>query len=316
MRLDGHAAIVSGGGSGLGAATAERLARAGCRVAVLDVNPGCGGGGCAADRRHRHCVRCRRRGICRGCRGRARTAHGPARLPANCAGVGTAGRIVGRDGPMQLAAFERVIDVNLIGSFNLLRLAAAEMSALDPLDDGERGVIVDTASIAAYEGQVGQAAYAASKAGVVGMTLPAARELARVGVRVVTIAPGLFHTPMLAGLPAELQQGLAGGVPLPCAARHARGIRSTGRTHCDKPIHQRRNDPIGWRVAHGRALMEAAVRLSGWRMFGRGAGVRRLGEASHRWIIDFASPSSGTAGTGRSARGTISRAPALLWRGR
>ena len=117
---------------------------------------------------------------------KARDAHGPARLLVNCAGVGTAGRIVGRDGPLPLAAFERVIRVNLIGSFNLLRLAAADMSALDPLEDGERGVIVNTASIAAYEGQVGQAAYAASKAGVVGMTLPAARELARVGVRVVS----------------------------------------------------------------------------------------------------------------------------------
>ena len=116
---------------------------------------------------------------------------------------------------MQLAAFERVIRINLIGSFNLLRLAAADMGALDPLEDGERGVIVNTASIAAYEGQVGQAAYAASKAGVVGMTLPAARELARIGVRVVTIAPGLFHTPMVEGLPAEAQQGLADSIPFP-----------------------------------------------------------------------------------------------------
>jgi NAD(P)-dependent dehydrogenase (short-subunit alcohol dehydrogenase family) len=133
----------------------------------------------------------------------------------NCAGVGVAGRIVGREGPMPLAAFEQVIRINLIGSFNLLRLAAADMGTLDPLEDGERGVIVNTASIAAFEGQVGQAAYAASKAGVVGMTLPAARELARVGVRVVTIAPGLFHTPMVAGLPAEVQQSLAEGIPFP-----------------------------------------------------------------------------------------------------
>jgi NAD(P)-dependent dehydrogenase (short-subunit alcohol dehydrogenase family) len=215
MRLDGHAAIVTGGGSGLGAATAERLAHAGCRVAVLDVNPGAaeaaaqriGGIGIVCDVADAASAE--------AAVARARTAHGPARLLVNCAGVGTAGRIVGRDGPMQLAAFTRVIHVNLIGSFNLLRLAAAEMSALNPLDDGERGVIVNTASIAAYEGQIGQAAYAASKAGVVGMTLPAARELARVGVRVVTIAPGLFHTPMLAGLPAELQRGLAAGVPFP-----------------------------------------------------------------------------------------------------
>jgi NAD(P)-dependent dehydrogenase (short-subunit alcohol dehydrogenase family) len=146
---------------------------------------------------------------------KAREAHGAARLLVNCAGIGTAGRIVGRDGPIQLAAFERVIRVNLIGSFNLLRLAAADMTVLEPLDDGERGVIVNTASIAAYEGQVGQAAYAASKAGVVGMTLPAAREFARAGVRVVTIAPGLFHTPMVEGLPPEVQKSLADGIPFP-----------------------------------------------------------------------------------------------------
>jgi NAD(P)-dependent dehydrogenase (short-subunit alcohol dehydrogenase family) len=215
MRLDGQAAIITGGGSGLGAATAEHLARAGCRVAVLDINEAAaktsaeriGGIGIACDVADAASAE--------AAVAAARTAHGPARLLVNCAGVGTAGRIVGRDGPMQLAAFERVIRVNLIGSFNMLRLAAAEMSALDPLDDGERGVIVNTASIAAYEGQVGQAAYAASKAGVVGMTLPAARELARVGVRVVTIAPGLFHTPMVEGLPAEVQRALADGIPYP-----------------------------------------------------------------------------------------------------
>jgi NAD(P)-dependent dehydrogenase (short-subunit alcohol dehydrogenase family) len=215
MRLDGQAAIITGGGSGLGAATAEHLARAGCRVAVLDINEAAaktsaeriGGIGIACDVADAASAE--------AAVAAARTAHGPTRLLVNCAGVGTAGRIVGRDGPMQLAAFERVIRVNLIGSFNMLRLAAAEMSALDPLDDGERGVIVNTASIAAYEGQVGQAAYAASKAGVVGMTLPAARELARVGVRVVTIAPGLFHTPMVEGLPAEVQRALADGIPYP-----------------------------------------------------------------------------------------------------
>jgi NAD(P)-dependent dehydrogenase (short-subunit alcohol dehydrogenase family) len=215
MRLDGHAAIVTGGGSGLGAATAERLARAGCHVSVLDVNQDAaeacarriGGIGIACDVADATSAE--------AAVVRARDAYGAARLLVNCAGVGTAGRIVGRDGPMPLSAFERVIRINLIGSFNLLRLAAAEMSVLDPLEDDERGVIVNTASIAAYEGQVGQAAYAASKAGVVGMTLPAARELARVGVRVVTIAPGMFQTPMLAGLPADVQQSLAAGVPFP-----------------------------------------------------------------------------------------------------
>ena len=215
MRLDGIAAVVSGGGSGLGAATAERLARAGCRVALLDINQA------AAEATARRIA-----GIAISCDvvdassaeaaiAAARAAHGPARLLVNCAGVGTAGRIVSREGPMQLAAFERVIRINLIGSFNLLRLAAADMSALDPLDEGERGVIVNTASIAAYEGQVGQAAYAASKAGVIGMTLPAAREFARSGIRVATIAPGLFATPMVAGLPPEVQKGLADSIPFP-----------------------------------------------------------------------------------------------------
>jgi NAD(P)-dependent dehydrogenase (short-subunit alcohol dehydrogenase family) len=133
----------------------------------------------------------------------------------NCAGIGTAGRIVGKEGPLALGAYERVIRVNLIGTFNMLRLAAAEMSAAAPMADGERGVIINTASVAAYEGQVGQAAYASSKAGVVGLTLPAARELSRFGVRVVTIAPGLFMTPMMASLPAEIQKSLGDSVPYP-----------------------------------------------------------------------------------------------------
>ena len=215
MHLDGQAAMVTGGGSGLGAATAQRLARAGCRVAVLDINQSAaevsaqriGGIGIVCDVADAVSAE--------EAVAKARAAHGPARLLVNCAGVGVAGRIVGRDGPMPLAAFERVIRINLIGSFNLLRLAAADMATLDALEDGERGVIVNTASIAAYEGQVGQAAYAASKAGVVGLTLPAAREFSRVGVRVVTIAPGLFHTPMVEGLPPEIQRGLAEGIPFP-----------------------------------------------------------------------------------------------------
>ena len=215
MRLDGQAAIVTGGASGLGAATAQRLARAGCRVAALDINKSAveasaqriGGIGIVCDVADAASAE--------AAVAKAREMHGAARLLVNCAGVGTAGRIVGRDGPMPLAAFERVIRVNLIGSFNLLRLAAADMGTLDPLADGERGVIINTASIAAYEGQVGQAAYAASKAGVVGLTLPAAREFSRIGVRVVTIAPGLFHTPMVEGLPPEIQRALAEGIPFP-----------------------------------------------------------------------------------------------------
>jgi NAD(P)-dependent dehydrogenase (short-subunit alcohol dehydrogenase family) len=133
----------------------------------------------------------------------------------NCAGIGPAKRIVGRDGPMPLADFARVIQVNLIGTFNAMRLAAADMQALDPLEDGERGVIVSTASVAAYEGQIGQAAYAASKGGVLALVLPAARELAQFGIRVNAIAPGIFATPMLMGLPEEVQLSLGASVPFP-----------------------------------------------------------------------------------------------------
>jgi len=215
MQIDGLTALVTGGGSGLGAATAAHLADLGCKVAVVDINR-------TAAEAHAAAIG----GIGIGCDvadaasgeaafAAARAAHGPVRILVNCAGIGTAGRIVGRDGPMKLDAFERVIRVNLIGSFNMLRLAAAEMSEADPLEEGERGVIINTASIAAYEGQVGQPAYAASKGGVVSMTLPAARELARAGIRVMTIAPGLFHTPMVDGLPPDIQASLGAGIPFP-----------------------------------------------------------------------------------------------------
>ena len=215
MDLHGQAAVVTGGASGLGAATAALLARAGCRVAVLDINHAAAeasaarfdGVGVACDVADAASAE--------AALATARAAHGVERVLVNCAGVGTAGRIVGRDGPLKLEAFERVIRINLIGTFNMLRLSAAAMSGLDALEDGERGVIVNTASIAAYEGQVGQAAYAASKGGVAALTLPAARELARAGVRVVTIAPGLFHTPMVEGLPPEVQASLGAGIPYP-----------------------------------------------------------------------------------------------------
>ena len=215
MKLDGLAAVVTGGASGLGAATARVLADSGCKVAVLDINQDAvrasaeriGGIGIACDVTSGPSAEAAMQ--------QASAANGPCRILVNCAGVGTAGRILGRNGPLPLEAFEKVIRVNLIGTFNLLRLAAAEMSAADPLDDGERGVIVNTASIAAYEGQVGQPAYAASKGGVAALTLPAARELARFGVRVVTIAPGVFHTPMVDGLPPDVQAALAADVPFP-----------------------------------------------------------------------------------------------------
>ncbi len=215
MNLKNIAAIVTGGASGLGGATAQALAAAGAKVAVIDVNVAAaqemalkiGGVAITCDVADADAAEQAFAAVA--------AALGPARVLVNCAGVGNASRVVGRDGPTGLSGFEKVVRVNLIGSFNMLRLAAAEMSKLDALDDGERGVVINTASIAAYDGQIGQAAYAASKAGVVGMTLPIARELARYGIRVMTIAPGLFLTPMLRSLPAEIQQSLGDSVPYP-----------------------------------------------------------------------------------------------------
>jgi NAD(P)-dependent dehydrogenase (short-subunit alcohol dehydrogenase family) len=215
MDIAGHAAIVTGGASGLGAATARMLAAAGAKVALLDINHKA-----AAE------VAIDINGIAIACDvtdsasaekafAKAAADHGVARILINCAGVGPAKRIVGRDGPMPLAEFERVIAINLIGTFNAMRLAAAAMQPLTPLEEGERGVIVCTASVAAYEGQIGQAAYAASKGGVVGLVLPAAREFAQFGIRVMTIAPGIFETPMLMAFPQEVRDSLGRTVPFP-----------------------------------------------------------------------------------------------------
>ena len=215
MRIEGLAALVTGGASGLGAATAAHLAALGCKVTIADINQA------AAEAQAAKIsgvgVACDVADAASGERAfaRARAAHGPIRILVNCAGVGTAGRIVGRDGPLKLEAFERVIRINLIGSFNMMRLAAAEMAAAPPLADGERGVIVSTASVAAFEGQIGQAAYAASKGGIVALTMPAARELAQIGVRVLAIAPGIFSTPMLRALPDDVQASLGASVPFP-----------------------------------------------------------------------------------------------------
>src|SRR5438477_4868811 len=215
MDISGQAALISGGGSGLGRATAQALAQAGARVAVLDINEAAAVA--VAKETGGFAVRCdvtnaadTERAVAA-----ARERHGPARLAVACAGIGTAGRIVGRDGPLPLDEFRRTVEVNLIGSFNLLRLAAAGMTGLDPLGDGERGLIVLTASVAAFEGQIGQAAYSASKGGIVALTLTAARDLARGGIRVAAIAPGLFDTPMLGLLPEEARQLLAAGIPHP-----------------------------------------------------------------------------------------------------
>ena len=215
MKLSGHGAIVTGGGSGLGAETARHLAKAGAKVCVLDLDGDkaaavaaeVGGLGIACDVAGAEAAE--------AAVAAAREAHGPARVLVNCAGIAPAKRIVGRGGPMPLEDFDRVIRVNLIGSFNLLRLAAADMAAAAPLDDGERGVVISTSSIAAGEGQLGQAAYAASKAGIVGMMLPAAREFAKIGIRVLTIAPGLIGTPLLLDMPQEVQDQLAAQVPFP-----------------------------------------------------------------------------------------------------
>ena len=216
MDLQGQGALVTGGGSGLGAATARALAEAGAKVTVLDVNAEAaealgreiGGLGLACD--------VGSASEAEAAVGKARDAHGPARVLVNCAGIAPAKRIVGRDGPMPLEAFEQVIRVNLIGSFNLLRLAAADMLAADPLgEDGERGVIISTSSIASVEGQLGQVAYAASKAGINGMMMPAAKEFAKNGVRVLTIAPGLIGTPLLLNMPQEVQDNLAAQIPFP-----------------------------------------------------------------------------------------------------
>ena len=215
MDIAGQAAIVTGGASGLGAATAGALAAAGAKVAVLDVNEKAaaevageiGGLGTACDVTSSEDVEVAVK--------KAAAAHGPARILVNCAGIGPAKRIVGRDGAMPLAEFERVIRVNLIGTFNCLRLVAAAMVGLDLLADGERGVIVSTASVAAFEGQIGQAAYSASKGGVAALTMPAAREFAQFGIRVLAIAPGIFRTPMLQSLPQEAQDSLGVSVPFP-----------------------------------------------------------------------------------------------------
>lgn len=215
MDIKGQAAIVTGGGSGLGAETARQLARAGAKVAVLDVN--LAGAETVAKEIGGVAIPCdvsdsdsATAALAKAC-----AAHGAARILMNCAGIGPAKRIVGRDGPQPLAEFERVIKVNLVGTFNMLRLFAAEASKLEPLADNERGVVISVASVAAFEGQIGQAAYSASKGGVAALTMPAAREFAQFGIRVMTIAPGIIATPMLRALPEAAQQSLGQQVPFP-----------------------------------------------------------------------------------------------------
>jgi NAD(P)-dependent dehydrogenase (short-subunit alcohol dehydrogenase family) len=215
MEISGRTAFVTGGASGLGAATARALAAAGARIAIFDRDAAKGEAVAGEIGGRFVTVDVADAEGAETAVGAAIEALGPPAILVNCAGIGTAARIVGRDGPMPLSAFENVVRVNLVGSFNMLRLCASAMSLADPDDNGQRGVIISTASVAAYEGQVGQAAYAASKGGIVAMTLPAAREFARFGIRVLAIAPGLFLTPLLEELPEEARQGLGASIPFP-----------------------------------------------------------------------------------------------------
>jgi NAD(P)-dependent dehydrogenase (short-subunit alcohol dehydrogenase family) len=247
MKCAGTAAVVFGGGSGLGAATARALARAGAKVAVVDINhsaaravaTNCGGLPARCDVADAASVS--------EALAAATAVHGRARIAVNCAGKAALERIVGRSGPHSLELFRSVVEVNLIGTFNVLRLVAAGMADLDPGEDGERGVIINTASVAAFEAQTGQAAYGAAKAGVAALTLPAARELAGVGVRIVCVAPGYFDTAML--------QGLLRGRPADAFLRDVPFPRRAGRPEefADLVLH----------VCHNRMLNGEVIRLDG-----------------------------------------------------
>lgn len=216
MQIENKVFLVTGAASGLGEATTRMLVSRGARVVLADINPA---GHSLAEQlgSGTHFVSTDVTQEADGVRAveSAQANFGGLHGLINCAGIAPSERVVGRNGPHALESFTRAITINLIGTFNMLRLAAEAMMKNDPLTDGERGVIINTASIAAFEGQIGQIAYAASKAGVAGMTLPAARELARSGIRVVTIAPGLFMTPMMAGFPQPIQDSLAQAVPFP-----------------------------------------------------------------------------------------------------
>jgi NAD(P)-dependent dehydrogenase (short-subunit alcohol dehydrogenase family) len=217
MQLKGSTFIVTGGGSGLGAATVEMIVSNGGNAVIADVNRAAGEALAAKLGKQARFVEC---DVGREDHGKAAVElalkeFGGLQGLVNCAGIAVGEKTVGKEGPHPLASFARVINVNLIGSFNMIRLAADAMSKQQPNAAGERGVIVNTASVAAFDGQIGQAAYSASKGGIVGMTLPIARDLSRSGIRVVTIAPGIFETPMLKGLPPEVQDSLGKQVPFP-----------------------------------------------------------------------------------------------------
>jgi NAD(P)-dependent dehydrogenase (short-subunit alcohol dehydrogenase family) len=208
VRIDGSTFLVAGGGSGLGAATTNMLSASGARVVVADLEGEAPEDGrfVETDVTDEDSVRAAVE---------AAVGLGELRGAVNCAGIASAEKVLGREGPHPLDSFAKVVQVNLVGTFNVIRLAAEAMASNEPLESGERGVIVNTASVAAYDGQIGQVAYAASKGGVVSLTLPVARELARSGIRVMTIAPGIFDTPMMAGLPEDARESLGNQVPFP-----------------------------------------------------------------------------------------------------
>ena len=216
MKVKDQAALITGGASGLGLATAEALVAAGAKVTLLDMNEaklkieaarlGC----------HAELCNVADEASVQGAIERAEAVNGLARVVVNCAGIGTPARAIGRNGPMPIDAFTKILNVNLVGTFNVIRLAVFRMQDAEAFEDGERGVVINTASVAAFDGQIGQPAYAASKAAVVGMTLPLAREFSRIGVRVMTIAPGVFETPMVSGeLTEQVQAALAAAIPFP-----------------------------------------------------------------------------------------------------
>ncbi len=216
MQIEGLAAIVTGGASGLGGATAERLATAGAKVTIFDLNEELGQAHASAIGAHFIKLNVTDEAAAEAAIEQAEALNGKARILVNCAGIGPPAKVIGRDGKaLPLADFSKIVTINLIGSFNILSKFAARIHDADTVGPEERGVIISTASVAAYDGQIGQAAYAASKGGVVGMTLPIAREFARYGIRVMTIAPGIFWTPLLASLPQDAQDSLGRQVPFP-----------------------------------------------------------------------------------------------------
>ena len=295
MQIEHHTFLVAGGGSGLGAATANMLVAQGGNVVIADINKA---GAKVAEKlgaQTRYCEtdvtnEAQVQAAVDACSKEFGGIHGAI----NCAGVATGERVVGKNGPHFLASFRRTVEINLIGTFNVIRLAAAAMSAAPPLPSGERGVIVNTSSVASFEGQIGQAAYAASKAGVNGMTLPIARELAKFGIRVMTIAPGIFDTPMLQGMSDELRASLGQQIPVPGAPRQTGGICGAGAAHHRKRGAERRGNPPRRRHPHGHEVTypaRASARSSTRALWRRQSDNYTLGyttgwQASGQWLTE------------------------------